>query len=44
MPTGFEVDFYKDIHQIKLSLGEINMSLQAIAKSLRERNEVERNK
>jgi hypothetical protein len=44
MATGLEVDFYKDIHQIKLSLGEINMSLQSIAKSLREKNELERNK
>jgi len=37
MATGLEVDFYKDIHQIRISL-------EAIAKTLRERNELEKNK
>ena len=44
MATGLEIDFYKDIHQMKLSLGEINKSLQGIAKSLKEKNELEKNK
>ncbi len=44
MTTGLEIDFCKDIHQMKLALAEINKSLQEIGKSLREKNEMEKNK